>query len=128
MADGGGPRIDERALADLIASGAFDRHGRAARQHYRLKRATLLGALAGALPDARVRGIAAGLHVVLELPAGAGEAGVIERARRGGVHVHGLASFTRTHAHPPSLVLGYGLPGERELRRAVAAIAAAVEG
>jgi GntR family transcriptional regulator / MocR family aminotransferase len=125
MADGGGPRIDERALAELIASGAFDRHVRAARQHYRAKRATLLDALAGALPGARVRGIAAGLHVVLELPEGAGESAVIERARRAGVHVHGLAAFTRTHAHPPSLVLGYGLASERELRQAVAAIAAA---
>jgi GntR family transcriptional regulator/MocR family aminotransferase len=125
MADGGGPRIDERALAELISSGAFDRHIRAARQRYRAKRATLLDALAEALPGARVRGIAAGLHVVLELPAGASEAAVVERARQGGVHVHGLASFTRTHAHPPSLVLGYGLPSERELREAVAVIAAA---
>jgi GntR family transcriptional regulator/MocR family aminotransferase len=127
MADGGGPCIDERALAELISSGGFDRHVRAARQHYRAKRATLLDALSSALPGARVRGIAAGLHVVLELPAGAAEAGVVERAKRAGVHVQGLAAFTRAHAHPPSLVLGYGLAGERELRQAVAAIAAAIE-
>jgi GntR family transcriptional regulator / MocR family aminotransferase len=125
MADGGGPRIDERALAELIASGAFDRHVRAARQHYRAKRATLLDALASTLPGARVRGIAAGLHVVVELPGGASESAVIERAKQAGVHVHGLASFTRSHAHPPSLVLGYGLAGERELRQAVTTIAAA---
>jgi GntR family transcriptional regulator / MocR family aminotransferase len=127
MADGGGPRIDEWALADLIASGAFDRHLRSARQRYRTKRAVLLNALATALPDARVRGIAAGLHVVLELPGGAEEADVVARAKRAGVHVHGLATFTRSHPHPPSLVLGYGLPSERELQAAVATIATAVE-
>jgi GntR family transcriptional regulator/MocR family aminotransferase len=127
MADGGGPRIDEWALADLISSGAFDRHVRAARQHYRAKRATLLDALEAALPGAHVRGIAAGLHVVLELPAGATEEDVVERARRAGVHTHGLATFTRIHTHPASLVLGYGLPGHRELRQAVATIAASVE-
>ncbi len=127
MADGGGPRIDERALADLISSGAFDRHVRAVRQRYRAKRATLLDSLAAALPGARVRGIAAGLHVVLELPAGADESAVIDRAKRAGVHVHGLAPFTRTHAQPPSLVLGYGLASERELRQAVATIAAAID-
>jgi GntR family transcriptional regulator/MocR family aminotransferase len=126
MADGGGPRIDEYAFADLIAGGAFDRHVRAARQHYRAKRATLLDALANALPGARIRGIAAGLHVVLELPAGATEADVVERAKQAGVHVSGLANFTRTQSQPPSLVLGYGLAGERELRQAVAVIAAAV--
>lgn len=126
MADGGGPRIDEWALADLIASGAFDRHVRAARQRYRAKRATLLGALAAELPGARVRGVAAGLHVLLELPDGAGEEEVVARAATAGVQVQGLAAFTRGRPQPPALVLGYGLPGERELREAVARIAIAV--
>jgi GntR family transcriptional regulator/MocR family aminotransferase len=125
IADGGGPRIEEWALAELIAGGGFDRHVRAARQHYRGKRAVLLDALADALPGARVRGIAAGLHVVLELPPGASEERVIARAREAGVQLYGLAAFTRANRHPPSLVLGYGLPGERELRQAVATIAAA---
>lgn len=125
MADGGGPRIDEWALADLVAGGGFDRHVRAARQRYRAKRATLLAAIEAELPGARVRGIAAGLHCVLELPAGAEEAAVVSRAAAAGVHLRGLASFTRAHPQPPSLVLGYGLPGERELREAVATIAAA---
>lgn len=125
-ADGGGPRIEERALAELISSGAFDRHVRAARQRYRAKRATLLNALAAALPAARVRGIAAGLHVVLELPPGAEEAVVTARAARQGVHVQGLGTFTRAHPQPPSLVLGYGLPSERQLRQAVEVIAASI--
>ena len=126
MADGGGPRIDEWALADLVAGGAFDAHVRAARQRYRAKRAVLLDALAAELPGARVRGIAAGLHAVLELPDGAAEGEIVARAAAAGVHVQGLASFTRAHPQPPSLVLGYGLPGERELRQAVATIAAAL--
>jgi GntR family transcriptional regulator/MocR family aminotransferase len=126
MADGGGPRIEEWALAELIAGGGFDRHIRSARQRYRGKRAVLLEAISRALPGARVRGIAAGLHAVLELPGGVAEADVVARSKDAGVHVHGLSTFTRTHPHPPSLVLGYGLPSERELRQAVDAIAAAV--
>ena len=123
--DGGGPRIDELALADLIASGAFDRHVRAARAHNREKRAALLAALAAALPDARVRGIDGGLHVLLELPPAVDEAKVVERAAAAGVKVQGLADFTRSHPGPPALVLGYGLPSIRELGEAVEVIASA---
>ena len=121
--DGGGPRIDELALADLIASGAFDRHVRAARSHNREKRAALLEELAVRLPEARVRGIEAGLHLLLELPPGVEEARVVERAAAAGVRVQGLADFTRANPGPPALVLGYGLPSIRDLREAVAAIA-----
>ncbi len=126
MADGGGPRIEEWALADLVAGGGFDRHIRAARQRYRGKRAVLLDSLSRALPGAQVRGIAAGLHAVLQLPDGAEEAEVVAGAEQAGVHVHGLATFTRSHPHPPSLVLGYGLPSERELRRAVDTVATVI--
>jgi GntR family transcriptional regulator/MocR family aminotransferase len=128
MLDGGGPRIEERALAELIASGGFDRHVRASRAHYRDKRAALLEAIDADLPAARVRGIAAGLHILLELPDGVEEAGVVERAAEAGVRVQGLADFTRAGPRPPALVLGYGLPSIRELREAVAVIADACEG
>lgn len=127
MLDGGGPRLEEAALADLIASGAFDRHVRAARARYREKRAALLEALDAALPGTRVGGIAAGLHVLLQLPAGVEEATVVERAGAAGVRVQGLRDFTRAHPQPPALVLGYGLPTVREVREAVTVIAAACD-
>jgi DNA-binding transcriptional MocR family regulator len=121
--DGGGPRLDQLALAELLASGAFDRHLRAARAHYRGKRAALLEAIDAQLPAATVHGIAAGLHVLLELPPGVEEAAVVGRAAAGGVRVQGLADFTRSQPRAPALVLGYGLPSERELRKAVSVIA-----
>jgi GntR family transcriptional regulator/MocR family aminotransferase len=127
MLDGGGPRIEELALAELIASGAFDRHVRAARAHYRDKRAALLDAIGAAMPEARVRGIAAGLHVLLELPGGVDERAVVEGAAAAGVRVQGVRDFTRAHRHPPALVIGYGLPTVRELREAVAVIADAAD-
>ncbi len=125
--DGGGARLEQLALAEVIASGAFDRHVRAARVRYREKRAALLAAIDADLPGAKVRGIAAGLHVLLELPPGADEAAVVERAAAAGVRVQGLGEFTRAHPGPPALVLGYGLPSIRELREAVGVIAAALD-
>jgi GntR family transcriptional regulator/MocR family aminotransferase len=121
--DGGGPRIEELALAHLLASGGFDRHLRAARQRYRAKRELLLEAVAAALPAARVRGVAAGLHALLELPAASEEAAVVAACRERGVHLQGLADFTRVHRRGPALVIGYGLPSERQLRDAIAVIA-----
>jgi GntR family transcriptional regulator/MocR family aminotransferase len=98
---------------------------RAARAHYREKRAVLLEAIAAALPEARVGGIAAGLHVLLELPPEVAEAPVVEYLAAAGIAVQGLADFTRAHPGPPALVIGYGLPRIRDLREAVATIAEA---
>jgi GntR family transcriptional regulator/MocR family aminotransferase len=124
--DGGGNRFTEIAFAELLASGAFDRHVRACRQRYRSKRSLLLEAISARLPDARLGGIAGGLHAVLELPAQANETEVIAAAGRAGVKVQGLGDYTLDHPRPPSLVIGYGPPSDRELRQAVAAIAEAV--
>lgn len=120
------PPLEELALAELLASGGFERHLRAARQRCRSKRAVLLEALAAALPGARVRGVAAGLHALLDLPQGSEERAVVAACRERKAHLQGLADFTRAQPRAPALVLGYGLPSERELREAVAAIAAAV--
>jgi GntR family transcriptional regulator/MocR family aminotransferase len=124
--DGGGTRFVEIAFAELLASGAFDRHVRVSRQRYRAKRSLLVDAVAEALPGARLRGIAAGLHAVLELPPGTDEQAVVAAAGRAGVKVQGLGDYTLDHPRPPSLVIGYGPPSDRELRQAVAVIAEAV--
>ncbi|HWB69497.1 MAG TPA: PLP-dependent aminotransferase family protein [Solirubrobacterales bacterium] len=125
-ADGGGPRIEERALAELIAGGGFDRHLRAARNHYRAKRELLVGEVRAQMPAVGVRGVAAGLHAVLMLPEGAKEGAVAGASLEAGVLVHGLATFTRKHRCPPGLVVGYGLPSERQLRQAIRIIAGAI--
>ncbi|MDI5971352.1 PLP-dependent aminotransferase family protein [Streptomyces sp. SL13] len=70
MADHLSPVIEQLALAELIASGGYDRHVRRMRQHYRRRRDRLVAALAEHAPAVRVHGIAAGLHAVIELPPG----------------------------------------------------------
>ena len=74
--------VEQLALAELISSGGLDRHIRRARLRYRRRRDELIAALAE-VPAVRARGIAAGLHAVLDLPAdGPSEAEVLARARR----------------------------------------------
>src|SRR6185437_5307465 len=72
--------LDQLALADLIDSGGFDRQVRRARLVYRRRRDRLVAALATQAPMVHVTGLAAGLHALLDLPAGRTEADVLLRA------------------------------------------------
>ncbi|NUR27673.1 MAG: PLP-dependent aminotransferase family protein [Catenulispora sp.] len=104
--DLGGPVLEHITMAELIAGGAYDRHLRGVRRRYRQRRDALAGALAELLPRWRVRGIAAGLHLLVDLPAGAEEKALTDAARARGVHVEQLAPM-RFAPGPPGLVLGY---------------------
>jgi GntR family transcriptional regulator/MocR family aminotransferase len=64
--------LEQLTLADFITSGAYDRHVRAMRLRYRRRRDQLVAALASRVPYICLKGIAAGLHLVLRLPAGTG--------------------------------------------------------
>ena len=69
LADRHAPALEQRALASLIDSGAYERHVRRMRRENERRRTALLDAVARYLPgDAEVAGTAAGLHVVLWLP------------------------------------------------------------
>lgn len=57
--------VDQLTLADLIDSGAYDRHVRQMRQRYRRRRDQLVALLAERAPHIRPTGVAAGLHAVL---------------------------------------------------------------
>ena len=77
--DSGGPAINARAYARLIASGEVDRHLRRTRREYRERRDLLVEALTRQLPNCTVDGVAAGLHLLLRLPPGTDEDAVVER-------------------------------------------------
>ncbi|MFH9265611.1 PLP-dependent aminotransferase family protein [Streptomyces sp. NPDC017546] len=104
---------DQLTLAEFIASGAYDRHVRSMRLRYRRRRDELVAALADRAPGTEVSGIAAGLHAVLGLPAGA-ERSVIQAAAFQGLALEGLARYRHPDAPAArdALVIGYGSPSE----------------
>ena len=106
-------------------SGAFERHLRRVRGRQRTRRDALLAALREHLPDARVHGVAAGLHLLVGLPDGIDDADVAERALASGVAVQPL-SYHRLHPGPPGLVIGYAATTPDRLREGVRLLAAAV--
>ncbi len=107
--DSGGAAIAARAYARLLATGEVDRHLRRTRREYRERRDRLVAALAERLPTCRVDGVAAGLHLVLRLPAGADERAVVAALAARRIRIRGLASYRLTpRPDTPALVIGYG--------------------
>jgi GntR family transcriptional regulator/MocR family aminotransferase len=124
LADQGTARIEQHAFADFIARGELDRHLRRMRARYRTRRDALVAALSQELPEARIKGIAAGLHVTVELPDGHDERAIKEAALAERIRFNVLGDYDATG--PPTLLLGYGAlhestiaAGVRELARLI---------
>jgi GntR family transcriptional regulator / MocR family aminotransferase len=134
-ADLGSPALPQLVLARLIATGELERHIRTVRKRQRGRRDALLGALREQLPEARVQGVPAGLHLLITFPARAGQLDdgglddrdLAERIGRAGVLVHPL-SWHRLRPGPPGLVLGYAAHTPDQLREAARRIARALTG
>ena len=127
LADLGTARIEQHAFADFLARGELDRHLRRMRARYRARRDALVDALAEELPEATVRGIAAGLHVTVELPAGYDEQAIARRPRAAASRSTRCATTAATPPRGPAvLMLGYGQPPEPAIRAGVRELAAAV--
>ena len=127
-AKGGWPStLDQLAFAAFLRGGAYDRHLRAARKRYRLRRDRLVEALAERLPGARLLGVAAGLHVLVQMDGAVDCAEVVGRAAAAGLRVANLDTYRcRDDAIGPGLVLGYGNLADSQVEEAVAVLAAAV--
>jgi GntR family transcriptional regulator/MocR family aminotransferase len=110
--------LEQLTLADFIASGAYDRHLRTMRLRYRRRRDQLVAAVAEHHPRVHVGGMAAGLQVVLNLPAGT-ETSVVREAASKGLAVAGLAQYRCPvagrgwdFADRDAIVMGYAGPSD----------------
>jgi len=126
LADRTTAQIDQHAFAHFLTSGELDRHLRRMRVRYRSRRDALVEALADELPEARVEGIAAGLHATVRLPDGDDERAIAEEAARRHVAIEVMADYRTGMAGAPTLLLGYGQIAEPSIRPGVAALADAI--
>jgi GntR family transcriptional regulator / MocR family aminotransferase len=104
--DLGNPALPQLVLARLLASGDYERHLRHVRTRQRRRRDALLAGLRTHLPEARVAGVAAGLHLLVMMDGDTPDTVLAARAAEAGVLVHPL-SWHRIVPGPPGLVIGY---------------------
>jgi GntR family transcriptional regulator/MocR family aminotransferase len=124
QADNGSAMPEQLALAEFIETGSFDSHLRRTRQIYRRRRDTLVNSLRQHLPYVRLHGVAAGLHVLVELAAGVNERAVVDAAAQRSIRVYGGGAYrAKPVAGPPAIVVGYGGLPESTIPEAVSALA-----
>ncbi|WP_240687057.1 PLP-dependent aminotransferase family protein [Amycolatopsis suaedae] len=103
--------VNQLAMTDFVESGAYDRHIRAMRARYRRRRRQLIDVIGRYAPSARVTGMAAGLHVVVDQPGRTG-AELVRRAAHEQLTIEPLSLFR----HPAStsdrdgVVIGFAAP------------------
>jgi len=117
--------LGQLTLARFIDSGAFTRHLRRARPVYRSRRDCLLAALRTHLPAIEAGGEAAGLHLLLRLPAWLDPGAVADAAARHGIQLEEAAQhWADPSAAPPAVLIGYGTLRESTLEHGIEALAA----
>jgi GntR family transcriptional regulator / MocR family aminotransferase len=126
LSDQGTARIEQLAFARFLARGDLDRHLRRMRVRYRARRDAVIEALAAELPEAVIRGIAAGLHVTAELPATDDEEAIQRAAAERGVGMATMSDYGTSGGHPPTLILGYSQMSESRIRSGIRELASAV--
>lgn len=111
---------EQLAFAELIRSQRYDRHLRRMRAVFRRRRDRFLGGLEAGVPHLRTPRIAAGLHFVVELPAGGpDESEVLAAAKQMGVALYGLRHCWHSRPRSQGIIVGFGRPPENVVDAAV---------
>jgi len=118
----------QHAVLRMLHSGELSRHIARARRLYADRRWAVMQALTAVPAVTGIRGMDAGLHLVVELAPGVRTAVLVAEAAEHGVHVEDLDSF-RAQPDPdrPALVVGYSALAPAQLRLAVERLASCPE-
>lgn len=110
--DRGSSLVLQRVVADLMATGEYDRHVQRLHRRYAARRAALVGALRQHLGAAvEISGDAAGLHLVVWCPALRAEdmSTLVSGCAERGIAVYDVAPHAVRPLVRQGLILGYGL-------------------
>jgi GntR family transcriptional regulator/MocR family aminotransferase len=112
--------LEQKTLAEFIASGMYERHLRRLRRRNTARREALLEAIDRYLGDrVEITGADAGAHVVLWPREPISEAAAISRAASRGVGVYGISHCFLKRPSRPGLMLGYAALNETQIREGI---------
>jgi GntR family transcriptional regulator/MocR family aminotransferase len=124
-ADLGNAALPQLVLAELMGSGALERHLRLLRRRHVRRRDAMLDAIGTHLPGAVVHGAAAGLHLMVTFAGGFRDVELAAAALALGVKVQPL-SWHGQRPQPPGLVLGYAAASRADIHEGVATLGTAL--
>jgi len=111
------------ALASFVAAGHLASHLARAARTYAARRRALITGLRDRVPQLRISGVDAGLHLVAGLPPGTDEDSMRQRLDGAGLAVDVLGQFSTAPLARQALVCGYAQLPETQAAAAAAAIA-----
>lgn len=128
FADLGNAVLPQLVLAHLMDSGELERQLRFLRRRHRQRRDAMITAIREYLPEAKVHGAAAGLHLMITFDSTAfkgNDAKLAAEILARGVKVQPLSWHHQRPARP-GLVLGYAANNQSDLTEGIATIAEAL--
>ncbi|WIX83699.1 PLP-dependent aminotransferase family protein [Amycolatopsis carbonis] len=128
LADHGSPTLDQLALAQLVETGDYDRHIRAARSRYRTARQALELAITRHRVPLRLVGTAAGVQTLATRLDDTHPDELTARARALGIAFTSITRFQlNPDPSPDGVVIGYGNIAPHAIDEAIALLANTVE-
>ena len=129
-ADLGNAVLPQLVLAELMESGEMERHLRMLRGRHRRRRDAMIAAIRTHLPQARIHGAAAGLHLMITFDAAdtaLADADLAAAALAHGVKVQPL-SWHYQEPNTPGLVLGYAASPRSDTAEGIAVLGRILRG
>ncbi|WP_312061785.1 MocR-like pyridoxine biosynthesis transcription factor PdxR [Pantoea septica] len=125
----GGHQLTQAALADFIREGYYAAHIRKMRQLYSRRRQVLVNLINDVLGGGFLGryNSNAGLHLILQLPAGVDDVTLAQRANRQGILVRALSSYYAGEKGQSGLLLGFASMEESEIHTQFLRLAALIK-
>lgn len=112
-------RFEQQTFCRFVEEGYFTRHLARTRNTCKRRRDALAAALYAEFGRRHIRlaGLHTGLHLLLTLPGGPGEAAMVQAAAKAGVRLTGLSAYYHapgSHWQPDTVIIGYGSLAEAD--------------